>query len=138
MRGLRLFFHVSGNGTNRGFSIAAHVVGVGVHLDQVNDAGKALLGTDRQLNGDHGAAKGIRQRIHHAGKVGALAVHASADDGARQQKFVGIVPDALGDDFHAADRVHYDESAVHGGQHHLGFVDKHAETGSIEDRKSVV
>ena len=132
VRGLGLFFHVGGNRADLRLAVAAHLVGVGVHLDQVDDAGKALLRAHGQLNGNHGAAEGGGQRIHHAGKVGALAVHASADDGARQQKLVGIVPDALGHDFHAADRVHHDQRAVHRGQHHLGFVDEHVEAGSID------
>ena len=132
VRGLGLLFHVGGDGADLRLAVAAHLVGVGVHLHQVDDAGEALLRADGQLNGNHGAAEGGGERFHHAGEVGALAVHASADDGARHEKFVGIVPDALGDDFDAADRVHHDQRAVHGGQHHLGFVDEHVEAGSVD------
>ena len=132
MRGLGLFFHVGGNRSDLRLAVATHLVGVGVHLHQVDHSGETLLRSYRQLNGNHGAPEGRGQRLHHAGKVGALAVHAGADNGARQQELVGIVPDALGDDFHAADRVHHDQRAVDGWQHHLGFMDKHVEAGSID------
>ena len=43
-----------------------------------------------------------------------------------------VVPDALGDDLHAADRVDHHQRGFHGGQRHLGFVDEHVEAGSVD------
>jgi len=51
-----------------------------------------------KLNGNHGAPEGRGERFHYAVEVGAFAVHAGADDGARQSELVAVLPDALGDD----------------------------------------
>ena len=59
VRGLGLFFHIGGNRSDRRLAVAAHLVGVGVHLHQVHDSGEALLRADRQLNGDDGTAEGM-------------------------------------------------------------------------------
>ena len=86
VRGLGLLGQVVGNRSDLRLAVAAHLVGVGLHLHQVDDAGEALLRADRQLHRNHGAAEGVGQRLHHAIEVGAVAVHAGADDGARQKR----------------------------------------------------
>ena len=58
VRGLGLFGQVVGNRANFGFAVATHLVGVGLHLHQVDYAGEAFLGADGQLHRNHGAAEG--------------------------------------------------------------------------------
>ena len=106
VRGFGLLRHVLGNGADGGFAVATHFVGVGMHLHQVDDAGETLLRADGQLHRDDGAAEGGGQRLHHAVEVGAVAVHAGADDHARKGKLIAIIPDTLGDDLDAADGIH--------------------------------
>ena len=110
VRCLGFSLHVVGNRPDFGLAVAAHLVGVGLHLDQVDHAGEIFLRADRQLHGNHHASEAVGQRLHYAREVGAFAVHAGADDGARQRKSIGIVPDALGHDFDAADCVDHDQT----------------------------
>ena len=133
VRGLGFFLHVGRNVADLGFAVAAHFVGVSLHPHQVDDAAETLLRTDGQLHRNHGAPERRGQRFHHAGEVGALAVHARADDGARQGELVAVMPDALGDDFHAADRVHHHQRGLDRRQHHLGFMDEHVEARRVDE-----
>ena len=57
VRGLGLLGHVVGNRSDLGLAVAAHLVGVGLHLHQVDYAGEALLRADGQLHRNHGAAE---------------------------------------------------------------------------------
>ena len=133
VRGFGLLGKIVGNGADLGFAVAAHLVGVGLHLHQIDHAGEALLGADGQLHRNHGASEGRGQRLHHAIEVGALAIHAGADDDAGQRQLVAIIPDALGDHFHAADRIDHHQSGFHGGQRHLGFVNEHVEARRVDE-----
>ena len=133
VRGLGLLGHVGGDGADRRLAVAAHLVGVGLHLHQVDDAGEALFGADGQLHRNDGASKGGGERFHHAVEVGALAVHAGADDDARQRELVVVMPNALGHDLDAADRVDHDQGGFDRGHGHLGFMDEHVEAGSVDE-----
>jgi len=133
MCGLGLLGHVGGDIFDAGAAVAAHLIVVGLHLDQIDDALKVLFGSDGELDGNDVTAKGRGERFHDALKVGALAVHAGADDDAGQTEFIGEVPDLLGDDLHAGDRIHDDERGTHGGDGQFGFMDEHVEAGSIDE-----
>ena len=133
MRGLGLLGHVGGNVFDAGAAVAADLVVVGLHLDEIDDALEVLFGSDGELDGNDVAAKGGGERVHDALEVGALAVHAGADDDAGKVEFVGEVPDLLGDDLDAGDRVHDDESGIDGGDGQFGFMNEHVEAGSIDE-----
>ena len=133
MRGFGLLGHVGGNVFDAGAAVAAHLIVVGLHLDQIDDALEVLFGSDGELDGNDVTAKGGGERFHDALKIGALAVHAGADDDAGKTEFVGEVPDLLGDDLHAGDRIDDDERGIHGGDGQLGFMDEHVEAGSIDE-----
>ncbi len=133
VRRLRLGLHVVGNGPNLGLAVAAHIVGVGLHLHQIDHAGEALLRADRKLHRNDAATEAVGQRFHYPREVGTLAIHASADDGARQRKPVGVIPYALGNDFDSADRVDHDQGRVDRRKHHLGFMDEHVEAGGVDE-----
>src|SRR5690348_14649770 len=85
---------VRGNFAFLALAVATHVVGVGLHADEVDDPAQALFASDGHLQGHDGAAEGGGQRFQHAGGVGAFAVHAGGDDYAREVELVGVVPDA--------------------------------------------
>jgi hypothetical protein len=131
--GLGLFGHIGGNLLNLGLAVAAHLVDVGLHSDQVHHALETLFRTDRKLHRNHRAPEGGGQRLHYAIEVGAFAVHARANDNARQFEFIGIVPDLLRNYLDARDGVHDDESGIHGGDDHLGLVHEHVEAGSVNE-----
>ena len=101
--------------------------------DQIDHAAEVFLASDGQLERNHSSSKGIGQRFQHALGIGALAVHAAGHDQARRLIFLAVVPDPLGDDFHAGDAVDHDNGRIHHRQHQLGFVDEHVEAGRIDD-----
>ena len=133
VRGFGLLGHVGGDLFDAGASVAADLIVVGLHLDEIDDALEVLFGSDGELDGDDVAAEGGGERLHDALEVGALAVHAGADDDAGQVEFFGKVPDLLGDDLDAGDRIDDDERGIDGGQGQLGFMDEHVEAGSIDE-----
>ena len=77
--------------------------------------------------------KAVGERFHHAVEVGALAIHAGADDGARQHELVAIIPDALGHHLNAADGVDDHQRGFDCRQRHFGFVDEHIEAGGVDE-----
>jgi len=124
--------HIGGDGAFLALAVSAHVVGVGLHADEIDDAAETLLSADRELQRRDRAAESVGERFEHAVSVGALPVHAVDDDHARQVNFIAVSPDALGHDLDACDTVDDDERRVHHGQHHLGLVHEHIEAGSVE------
>ena len=48
-------------------------------------------------------------------------------------QFFGEVPDLLGDDLDAGDRIDDDEGGIDGGDGQLGFMHEHVEAGSVDE-----
>ena len=113
-------------------AVSAHLVGVGLHADEIDDAAETLLAADGKLQRGDGSAEGVGKRFERAIGVGAIAIHAVDDDHARQVDLVAIIPDTLGHNLDTGDAVHDDERRVHHGQHHLGLVHEHIEAGRVE------
>ena len=124
--------HIGGNRAFLALAVSAHLVGVGLHADEIDNAAETLLAADGKLQRGDGAAEGAGERFERAVGVGALAIHAVDDDHARQVDFVAVIPDALGHDLDSGDAIHHDQRGVNHGQHHLGLVDEHVEAGSVE------
>src|SRR5262249_2340234 len=114
------------------FAISTHLVGVGLHAHQIDDSRQILFTSDRKLQWRHRTSECIRQRIHHALRVRALAIHTADDDHARQIDLVAVVAHPLCDNLHSSDAIDHDERGIDYGQNHLRLVDKHVESGSIE------
>ena len=131
--GLGLLPQVGGNFCFFAFAIAAHLVGVGLHADEIDDAGETFFGADRELDGDDVASEIFSMRLENAVGVSAVAVHAIDHDQARGVVFLAVIPDALRDDFDSGHAIHYDDGGVDDGQSHLGLVDEHVEAGSVEN-----
>ena len=132
VRFLRNVSHVRRDRTFFALAAAAHLVGVGLHADQVHNAGKILLAADRQLEWGDGASERVGQRFEDAVGVGTLAVHAADHDHARHRDLFAVAPDALGDNFHASHAINDDQRRVAHREHHLGLVDEHVEAGRVE------
>src|SRR4051812_28422607 len=129
---------VIGNGSFLTFAISAHLVGVGLHVHQVDDTLQTFFAADGDLHGDDLASESGDERLHHMIEAGAVAVHSAGDDDARQVDIFGKLPHALGDDFDAMYAVDNDDRRLrrhHGG---LGFVHEHWEAGRVEDVDLVV
>ena len=124
--------HVGGDRAFLALAISAHVVGVGLHADEINDASETLLSADRELQRSDGAAERVGERFEHAVGVGAIAIHTVDDDHSRQVDFIAVSPDTLSHNLDSGNAVHDDERRVDHGQHHLGLVDEHVEAGSVE------
>ena len=124
--------HVGGDGAFLAFAVSTHLVGVGLHADEIDDAAETFLAADGELQRSDSAAEGVGERFEYAVSVGAVAVHAVDDDHARQVDVGAVIPNPLGHDLDASDAVHYNERGVDHGQDHLGLVDEHIEAGGIE------
>ncbi len=133
VRGLGLLGHVVRDRADLGLAVAAHLVGVGLHLHQVDDPSEALFGADGQLHRNHGSPESRGERFHHPIEVGALAIHAGTNNGAGQSELVAVVPDALSDDLDSGNRVDHHERGFDSGQRHLGFMDEHTEAGGVDE-----
>src|SRR6185437_5216106 len=122
---------VGGDFTLLALAIATHVVAVGLHADQVNDAAEVLLTADGQLQRHDCATEGGGQGFQNAAGVGALAVHTAGHNHPRQVELVSIIPNALRNHFHAGYAIHHDQGGFHRRHNHLGFMDEHVETGHV-------
>ena len=101
--------------------LRAEIVGVddGVHLDEIDDAGKVVLGADGELD-DHGmGAQAILDHADAALEVGAGAVHLVDEDEAGNVVLVGLAPDRLGLRLDAGDGIEDDHATVEHAQRAL-------------------
>ena len=130
---LGLLGQAGGDLFDAGAPIAADLIVVGLHLDQIDDALEGLLGPDGELDGDDGASEGGGERLHHALEVRALTVHAGADDHARQLEILGVAPNLLRDHLDAGDRIDHDQRGIHDRQGELGLVHEHVEAGGVDE-----
>ena len=87
VRLLGFFCQLRGDGTFFALAAAAHLVGVGLHVDQIHHAAQALLLADGQLHGHYLASEGSLQRLQNSFGAGAVAIHARGHDDARQLEF---------------------------------------------------
>ena len=130
---LGCFGQVVWNVLHLGFTVAAHLIDVSLHLDEIDDAFEILFRTDGQLHGNDCASECGCQRIHAALEVSAFAIHARANDDARHLEFFSEAPDLFGNDLHTADCIDDDECSVDGRHHEFGFMDEHVEARRVED-----
>ena len=82
-------------------------VDVGLHVDQVDQAGELVFLADRQRHGDHAVAKALYERRQHVVEVGALTVHHVDRHQPRDAEVDCAPPEALGLDLdlvHCVDR----------------------------------
>jgi len=81
------------------------VVSVGLHVDEVDDAGDVVLGADRDLRRDDVRAEGLLAGLQRAEEVGALAVEHVHEDHPREVELLGACPQAARGDLDAHDGV---------------------------------
>ena len=124
---------VGGNLAFVPFAVAAEVIGVSLHPDQVHDAAQVLLLANRQFQRNHRTPERFGQRLQHALGVGALPVHPTGHNQPRRFVFLAVAPHPLGDHFHTGHSIHHDNRCLHRGKRQFGLVDKHAEPGCIHD-----
>src|SRR5208283_4180645 len=92
----------------------------GLHLDQIDHAAEAALGTDRQLDGHRVAAQPGLDLLDTAQKVGARAVHLVDERDPRHPVLVHLAPHRFGLWLHPRDRavhryrrVQHPQAALH-------------------------
>ena len=128
----RFVRHLGGFGEFRGnlfdfrLAVAVGRVHVRLHGDQVDHAAKIFLRADRQLHGNHVAAKHARDRLHGAFVARQLTVHPVDRERARQVVLGRVVPDLLRYHLHARERVHHDQRRVGRHQRRARIVDERA------------
>ena len=132
MRSLGGLGEFPGNLLDFRFAIAIRCVNVRLHRDQVHDAMKTFLRADRQLHGNHVAAKHARQRLHRAVVTRQLAVHPVDRERARQVILDGVVPDLLRYHLDSRERVHDDQRRVRSHQRRARIVNERAVTRRIQ------
>ena len=71
---------------------AVPAVAVGLHVDEIDDAGDVVLGADRDLRGDDVRAEGVLAGLQRAEEVGALAVEHVHEDHPREVELLGARP----------------------------------------------
>ena len=81
------------------------VVGVGLHVDEVDHAGDLVLGADRDLGRDDVRAEGALERVERAEEVGPLAVEHVHEDQPREVQLGRALPQAGRRDLDAHHRV---------------------------------
>ena len=77
------------------------VVGVGLHVDEVDHASDVVLGADRDLGRDDVLTERGLQRLERAEEVGPLAIEHVDEQEPRQVKFSGALPEPVGVDLDA-------------------------------------
>ncbi len=80
---------------------AGAVVGVRLHVDEVDDPGDLVLGADRDLRRDDVRAEGVLQRLQRAKEVRALAVEHVHEDHAGEVELLRARPQAARRDLDA-------------------------------------
>src|SRR3984885_8105122 len=133
VRFLHLRPHVGGDLRLFSFAVPAQFVGVRLHPHQIDYAGQVLLAADGQRNRNHVTPEGVDQRLQHPFGVGTVAVHAVHHNQPRRFVLLAIVPHTLRHHLNAGHSVDHHNSRIHYRQHHLGFVDEHAEARRIDE-----
>src|SRR5581483_4384224 len=95
---LRSIFQVGGNFAFLALAVSTHLVGVGLHPHQVDDASQTLFASDWHLQWHDRASESLCQRIEHAGSIGPVAIHAADHDHAWQLDFFAVAPHPLSHD----------------------------------------
>ncbi len=121
--------------------VGAHrlvLVGNRLHLHEVDDAGKMVFRSDRQLNGD-----GIRFELGDDLVEGALevrtdAVHLVDEADARHAVLVGLAPHGFRLRLDAGHRIEHGDRAVEHAQRALDFGGEIDVTGRVDDVDAVI
>ena len=104
-----------------------------LHLDEVDDPGEVLLGSDRELDGHRMGAQAVDHRLHAAVEVGADPVHLVDVGDARDAVLVGLAPHGLGLRLDAGDRVEQRDRAVEHAQRTLHLDREVDVAGRVDD-----
>ena len=132
MRSFSFFCELSGYRTFLAFTISSHRVCVGLHCHQVHHPGEIALTPDRQKHGHHLASEGIAQRFERPLSIGAIAIHAIHHDDARHLHLGSVIPDAARHGLNSAHTIDHHQRSFSRNQCGLGFMQKHVETGSVD------
>ena len=130
---LRRGFQVHWNRNLFPLAVAAHIVGVGLHADEIHHTLQILFRADRQLHGNHRPTECFRHRVDHALVVRAIAVHASADDHPWHLVLFGVSPNFFRRQLPHRHAIDQRDHGLHRRQRHLGFVHEHVEAGRVEE-----
>jgi hypothetical protein len=113
---LGLFFHVLGDFALDELVVGVVLVGVGLHLDEVDHAVDALLEADRQVDGVGALGEALVDRFEGLVEVTAGLVDLVDEANARHAVLVGLAPDGFGLRLHAHLAVEDGDGAVEHAQ----------------------
>ena len=103
------------------------------HAHQVDHAGKVVLGTDRDLDGNRIGSEAIDDRGLDVIEVGANAIHLVDERDARHAVLVGLAPDGLGLGLNTSNRVENGDGAIEHAQRALHLNGEVHVPGCIDD-----
>src|SRR5665647_1336318 len=109
------------------------LIDVRLHLDQVDDATKIGLVTDRDLQRHRVGPQAVDHHLEAAEEIGADAVHLVDEGNARDAVLVGLAPDGLRLRLYAAHRAEQRDSAVEDSQAALHFHGEVHVPGRVDD-----
>jgi len=112
--------------------LAGAVVGVGLHIDEVDQAAHLVLGADRDLGGDDVGAERVLELLERAEEVGPLAVEHVDVDQPRDPEVLGAVPQALGRDLDAHHGVDDEDRRLADTQRAEGVGDEARLAGGVD------
>ncbi len=110
----------------------------GVHLDEVDDADEAVLGTDGELDGHGAGAETVAHHLHDVVEVGAAAVHLVDVGDAGDAVGVGLAPHRLGLRLDATDGAEHGDGTVEDAQRALDLDREVNVPGRIDDLNAMV
>ena len=108
------------------------LIGVGLHVDQVDDAAHLVLRPDRDLRRHCVRAEGLLERVERPEEVRALAVEHVHEQEPRKPLLVGALPEPLGVDLDTHHRVHDDHGRVHDAKRPEGVGDERRLAGRVD------
>ena len=103
------------------------------HAHEVDHAGKAVLGTDRDLDSNRISSEAIDDCGLDVREVGANAIHLVDEGDARHAVLVGLAPDGLGLGLNTSNRVEDGDSTIEHAQRALHFNGEVHVPGCIDD-----
>ena len=116
-----------------GAELLGAVPHVGLHLDQVDDAGEVVLGTDRQLHHNRSGAQLLLDGVDGVVEVRAQLVHLVDEADTRNAVLISLTPHGLGLRLHAFLAVEHGDGAI---EHAQGALDLGREVhvaGGVDD-----
>jgi hypothetical protein len=113
-------------------AVALGVVLVGLHVDEVDEAGELVLGADRDLRGDDVRPEGLLQRVERPEEVRPLTVEHVHVDEPGDVELLRAFPQAARGDLDAQDAVDHEDRGLGDAERSEGVGDETRLAGGVD------